>query len=74
MKNNYNSQGLYNLICHNYQIFNCLIFPLEKVKNMKNNTMQNNNFIQMNQNNRISLYDCFYYNQKNEYFQNYCKI
>ena len=77
-KNNYNSKGLQNPICYNYQIFNCLIFPLEEVKNMKNNSMQNNNFIQLNQNNRVTLYDCFCYNQKTEYFtgqnQNYCNI
>ena len=76
-KNIYNSQGLMNLICYNYQIFNCLIFPLEEVKNMKNNSMQYNNIIQIN-NNRVSLYECFYYNQKSEYFtgenRNYCNI
>jgi len=76
-KNIYNSQGLMNPICYNYQIFNCLIFPLEEVKNMKNNSMQYNNIIQIN-NNRVSLYECFYYNQKSEYFtgenRNYCNI
>ena len=45
---------------------------------MKNNSMRNNNFIQMNQNNRVSLYECFYYNQKTDLFngqnQNYCNI
>ena len=39
-KNIFNSQGLLNPICYNYQIFNCLIFPLEEVKNMKNNLMK----------------------------------
>ena len=52
-------------IYNKYEIFNCLIFPLEKVKNMKDIN-----------NNRISIYDCFYYNQKSEYFtgvnRNYC--
>ena len=42
---------------------------------MKNNSMQYNN-IQMNQNNRVNLYECFIYNQKTELFtgenQNYC--
>ena len=32
----------------------------------------------MNQNNRVSLYECFFYNQKTDYFtganQNYCNI
>ena len=39
--------------------------------------MQNNN-IQINNNNRVSIYECFYYNQKSEYFtgenRNYCNI
>ena len=74
----YNSQGKPNPICYNYQIFNCLIFPLEEVKNMKNNSMQMNNFFQMNNNNRVSLEDCFIYNQKSDYFtgpnRNYCNL
>ena len=45
---------------------------------MKNNSMMNQSFIQMNNNNRVSLYECFYYNQKTETFtgqnQNYCNI
>ena len=65
-----------NPICYNYGIFNCLIFPLEEVKNMKNNSMQyNNNQIKYN---RVSLYDCFFYNQKSELFtgenRNYCNL
>jgi len=75
-KNKYNSQGMNSPICYNYGIFNCLIFPLEEVKNMKNNSMQNNN-IQIN-NNRVSIYECFFYNQKSELFteenRNYCNI
>jgi len=62
-------------ICYNYGIFNCLIFPLEEVKNMKNRICTINN-IQFN--NRISLDDCFCYNQKGDYFtgenKNYCNI
>ena len=50
-KNIYNSKGLYNPICYNYGIFNYLTFPLEEVKNMKNNQMQNYN-IQIS-NNRV---------------------
>ena len=73
----YNSKGIRNPICYNYQIFNCLIFPLEEIKNMKNNSIQFNNFFQMN-NNHVSLEDCFIYNQKSEYFtgpnRNYCNI
>jgi len=70
-KNWYNSNGQSNPICYNYGLFNCLIFPLEEVKNMKYNNMINNN-------NSVSLDDCFYYNQKSEYFtgenRNYCNI
>jgi len=75
-KNNYNSKGLAQPICYNYGVFNCLIFPLEEVKNLKNNNMQNN--IYMNNNNVVSIYDCFYYNQKSDLFtgenRNYCNI
>ena len=72
-------QGLSPPIIYNYQIFNCLIFPLEEVKNMKNNNlMQNNNYLQMNPNNIVTIYDCFFYNQKTELFtgenQNYCNL
>ena len=84
-KNIYNSQGMQNPICYNYQIFNCLIFPLEEVKNMKNNNSNqyiNNNSMQYNNNqinnNIVTLEDCFYYNQKTELFtgenKNYCNI
>jgi len=75
-KNIYNSKGSNNPICYNYGIFNCLIFPLEEVKNMKNNSFKNND-IQIN-NNIVSLLDCFYYNQKTELFtdqnKNYCNV
>ena len=75
-KNNFNSRGLNNPICYNYGIFNCLIFPLEEVKKMKNNSMQYNNYININQNNRVSIYECFYYNQKTDLFtgdnKNFC--
>ena len=43
-----------------------------------NNSLQFNNYIQMNQNNRVSLFDCFLYYQKTNYFtgqyKNYCNI
>ena len=75
-KKNYNSKGLNNPICYNYGIFNCLIFPLEEVKNMKMQSMQNN-FIQMNINS-VNLMECFFYNQKTDYFtgqnKNYCNL
>ena len=84
-KNNYGSKGQAFPICYNYSIFNCIIFPLEEVKNMKNKFMQmmqnnmgfNNNFI-FNMNNRVNLYECFIYNEKTDKFtgenQNYCNI
>ena len=76
-KQNYNSKNLANPICYNFEIFNCLIFPLEEVRKMKNNSNQNNNMNQIN-NDIISIYDCFIFNQKNELFtgqnQNYCNI
>ena len=57
-----NSQGLSNPISYIFSLFNCLIFPLEEIKNMKNKVIQNNN-IRIN-NNCITLYECFIYNQK----------
>jgi len=79
-KNYYNSQGYNNPICYNYGIFNCIIFPLEEVKNMKNNYIQNNvNYNNVNNNiqiNSVTIYECFQYNQKTELFsgenRNYC--
>ena len=95
-KNYYNNQYLKNPICYNYGIFNCLIFPLEEVKNYKNkmfiqlfynmnafNNINNLNFMDymsnnINQNNSVTLDDCFSYNQKTEIFtgenKNYCNI
>ena len=87
-KNNYGSKGQAFPICYNYGIFNCIIFPLEEVKNMKNKFMQmmqnnmgmgfNNNINFNINNNRVNLYDCFIYNQKTDKFtgenQNYCNI
>ena len=144
-KNIYSLNGMINPLCYNYGIFNCLVFPLEEVKNMVNNNMQNNmnntsnsmnnmqymnnmnnsmnnmqymnnnmnnmqymnnmansmnnmsnnmnnmqnygytnnsynnvnNYTQMNQNNKVTLYDCFRYSQKTDHFtgdnQNFCK-
>ena len=81
-KKNYNSRNQNNPICYNYGIFNCLIFPLEEVKNMKlkNNMNQGNNQASNNSNNEVNIYDCFDYNQKsdlftgdNKYFCNICR-
>ena len=77
-KQYFNSQGQNNPICYNYGIFNCLTFPLQEVYKMKINYMQNNKFMNMYQNNRVSIYECFYYDQKTEHFtgdnRNYCNI
>ena len=89
-KNYFNSQYVKNPICYNFGIFNCLIFPLEEVKNYKNNNlmqayynmnnnMNNMNFMNnINQNNSVTLDDCFLYNQKTDLFtgenKNYCNI
>ena len=42
-KNIFNSKGLKSPIRYNYEKFNCLIFPLEKVKKMRNNQKNINN-------------------------------
>ena len=81
-KANYESKNLIYPICYNYGIFNCLIFPLEEVKNMqlKNNMNQGNNQASMNSNNIVNIYDCFDFYQKsdlftgdNKYFCNICR-
>ena len=68
--NNYNSPNLFGPVNYNYEIFICLIFPLDDVRKMKNNSNQNINF-NFNQinNNIISIYDCFLFNQKKELFE-----
>jgi ubiquitin C-terminal hydrolase len=63
---NNNSKNNNNLIYYKYNIFNCLIFPLEEFNKMKKNENKNNN-IEINSN-CISIYECFYYNQKTELF------
>ena len=52
---------------YNYGIFNCIIFPLEKINNKKKE--KKINYINSIQNNCVSLYDCFMYNQKADYFK-----
>ena len=73
-KNTYKTQKLNNPICYNYNIFNRLEFPLEEIKNTKNNAKQHNNI----NNNILSLDECFFYNQKTESLtgdnRNYCNI
>ena len=66
-------------ICYNYGIFNLLIFPLEEIKNMKNNYNLMNfcNFYQ-GPTNTVNIDDCFLYNQKTDLFtgenKNYCNL
>ena len=48
-------------IYYNYEIFNCLIFPLGEVKKINNNSLIKNNI--------VSLYECFDCNQKNNLLQ-----
>ena len=47
----YKSQNFANPIIYSYEILKYVIFPLEEIKDMKNN-------------NNISIYDCFEYNQR----------
>ena len=53
-------QNLNNPICYNYGIFNCLIFPLEEVKNLVNANINNNI------NNNLMIFNNF---QMNNMFQ-----
>ena len=74
----YEMKGMNPPMTYNYDIFNCLIFPLEEVRKMKNSSMQQNNVGIMGNNNRVNIYECFYYNQNGKYFtgedKNYCNI
>ena len=76
-KKNYSDKRKPYPICYNYQIFNCLIFPLEEIRKYKN---ENNmgNYMNMNQSNAVTLDDCFYFNQKTDLFtgdnRNYCNV
>ena len=48
------------------------------MKNNQNSKNQYNQNYKMNKNNSVTIYDCFYYNQKSEYFtgenRNYCNV
>ena len=79
-KENYKNKKLNNPICYSYGIFNCLIFPLEEVKNfkIKNISKKENEQIEINSNNSVNIYDCFNFYQKSDLFtgdnKNYCNI
>ena len=64
-QNIYNSQNLDNLTYYNYELFNCLIFPLEEIKSDVDMSYSYNKNSIMN-NNVVSIYECFEYNQKTE--------
>ena len=77
-KISYNSQGKTEPICYNYITFNMLIFSLDEVMKYREEILNINN-INMNLGNYknvINLIECFYYDQKSQYFQgenrNYC--
>ena len=69
---NCKNNGQKECICYSYEIFNILIFPLEEIRKNQEKFNKDNNP------NIITLIDCFYYNQKSEYFtgenKNYCNI
>ena len=74
-KNKYSSRGQNYPIVYNYEVFNCIIFPLEEVKKITNKFMQlyriqDNRGVNGMNNNRVSLIECFVYNQKPELFTN----
>ena len=79
-KNKYNSNGQIEPICYNYGIFNILIFPLEEVRKYREQMMRmtNTNINIGAMANVVSLFECFFYNQKSDYFtgdnKNYCNI
>ena len=79
-KNIYNSKGQKEPISYNYGIFNILIFPLEEVRKYRNKAIELSNLkiILGNMSNIMNMFECFYYNQKNDLFtgdnKNYCKI
>ena len=70
-KNKYNSNGLIEPICYNYGIFNVLIFPLEEVRKYRLQMMQetNTNINLEKIANVVSLFECFFYNQKTNLFK-----
>ena len=79
-KNIYNSKGQIEPICYNYGIFNVLIFPLEEVRKYRNKAIElsNRKIILGNMSNIMNMFECFYYNQKNDLYtgdrKNYCNI
>ena len=75
-KDNFNKKGKSVPICYNYMTFNCIIFPLQKFKLMKEENCKKIDYINSNQINELTLMDCFNFYQKPELFtgadRNYC--
>ena len=77
-KNKYNSSGKMEPIYFNYDIFKILIFQLDEIQKCKEQMIRiKKKNINMDSN-RVSLFECFFYNQKSYYFtgdnKNYCNI
>ena len=72
-KNKYNSNGQIEPICYNYGIFNILIFPLEEVRKYREQMMRmtNTNINIGATDNVVYLFECFFYNQKTDFFTAY---
>ena len=71
--------GYCNAQSYNYQTYFFLVFPLEEVRIFKNQNNYNFNYLN-NNNNEVSIYDCFFYDQRitymsgtNTMYCNYCK-
>ena len=71
-KNTFDKKHLENPKSYKYEIFNYLIFPLEEIQIMKNNSNDIN--IQMNENNVVSINDCFDYISKRRINKDICNI
>ena len=70
---NCQNKGLKNSTSYNYQKFNCILFHLDEIKKYLNF-----NYIQYEQDDKITLNDCFNYFEKNEIIkgnnENICNI
>ena len=77
-KTAFSQKGLNIPICYDFGNFYFLSFPLEEIRNMKMNNCMNNQTVQNPNFNVLNLNDCFFYNQKSEYFtgenKNFCNI
>ena len=69
-KNLYNSKGQSEPIYYSYELFNILIFPLEEVRkyHYQMKSINNANLNMDNMDNIVTILDCFFYNQRSDYF------